>query len=268
MFLGFRFRLVVQLLSAFSIVLASSAAQAQRTRAPTEDGRIATAREEFERGVSLVDAQRWREAVDAFRVSLANVERQSTRLNLGIALVRASEPVEARGILQQYVEVEEREREPDAEGIASARREITAATEMIAHLALSVAPGDATVTNGEETLRSGQLGNIELNPGRTLLGISAPRFRAQQLEINLRAGERAERHVILEEAPPEIMMNPPPAAQDRGGGSVFEEPWFWIVAGVVIVGAGVGIGVAATSSGPVDRGTTGVTIRALEERVR
>jgi uncharacterized membrane protein YczE len=30
---------------------------------------------------------------------------------------------------------------------------------------------------------------------------------------------------------------------------VFSSPWFWVITGVVVVGAGVGIGVAAASNG-------------------
>jgi hypothetical protein len=47
--------------------------------------------------------------------------------------------------------------------------------------------------------------------------------------------------------PPLTVSNTP---EDEGDGdSVFASPWFWVVTGVVVVGAGVAIGAAAGSSG-------------------
>jgi len=50
-----------------------------------------------------------------------------------------------------------------------------------------------------------------------------------------------------------------PPAPAQGGGDVTSEPWFWILLGVVVVGAGVGIyfGVDAATRGP-EPGTLGV----------
>lgn len=56
-------------------------------------------------------------------------------------------------------------------------------------------------------------------------------------------------------------MPPPPPP---GGGDVASEPWFWILLGVVVVGAGVGIGfgVDAATRGP-EPGTLGVVTLML-----
>ncbi|MFO0684621.1 MAG: hypothetical protein U0234_21375 [Sandaracinus sp.] len=61
-------------------------------------------------------------------------------------------------------------------------------------------------------------------------------------------------------AGPVAPLEPPPS----GGGDVASEPWFWILLGVVVVGAGVGIGfgVDAATRGP-EPGTLGVVTLML-----
>lgn len=57
-------------------------------------------------------------------------------------------------------------------------------------------------------------------------------------------------------------------ARDAEGSSVFASPWFWVVVGVVVIGAGTATAVALTTGDPGVQqpiaGTDGVVIMALD----
>ena len=67
------------------------------------DSQDTEARALFEKGLEASDAQHWAEAVDAFRRSLALVERPSTRFNLVTALYRQGEYREALEAAELYL---------------------------------------------------------------------------------------------------------------------------------------------------------------------
>lgn len=87
------------------------------------------------------------------------------------------------------------------------------------------------------------VGELEPAVDRLVSGALQAAVRASASEEDLAARRREQQE---EELPP-VLEQPPPA-----GPSIFEDPIFWIVVGGVVVaaGAGVAIGVAASSQGP------------------
>jgi len=96
--------------------------------------------------------------------------------------------------------------------------------------------------------------NETVTPGRHRIEVSATGYRTTHRDVDLDAGES-----LSVEAP----LEPLGAAGGSGeSGGILSSPIFWIVTGVVVVGAGVGIGVAVASGGAEDpyAGTTGVVL--------
>ncbi len=220
------------------------------------------ARDAFSDGLAHGDANRWPQAVAAFRQSLALFERQSTRLNLGTALIRAGHPVEAATVLGRVVEAERASTRPDTEMIENAERELATARAAIAHVALDISPSDARVElDGREVARN-QRRDIQVDPGVVRFRVAMEGHTEAMDAITLVPGERVARRIAL------VSLLPDDANRmrltDERGSSVFEAPWFWIVTGIVVVGAGVAIGVVASSqSGPAVEPGNGPRVEAL-----
>jgi hypothetical protein len=145
---------------------------------------------------------------------------------------------------------------------------------------LRVSPEDAVVSiDGSDLEGHGSSRELFLDPGSRTLTIHAPRHREQTIRLSLLSGATVQTEVTLvADSPvdPELreseqerrveqsMASRPTDTAPADEPSLFESPVFWAVAGVVVVGAGVGIGIAAASSGdeaaPPYGGSSGVVI--------
>lgn len=103
------------------------------------------------------------------------------------------------------------------------------------------------VSNGRRLVRGAgaapvAVGELEPAVDRLVAGALEAAVRPRMAE-----DEETRRRRLREAEPPPILQQPPPA-----GPSIFEDPIFWVVVGSVVVaaGAGVAIGVAASSQGP------------------
>lgn len=108
----------------------------------------------------------------------------------------------------------------------------------------------ATVRVGDETIADRVA--HELPPGTHDVVATARGFRRFERTVRIEPGETTTLDVTLVRV----------ATPARSSG-VLSSPVFWIVTGVVVVGAGVTVGVVAASSGTEDfyTGTTGVVLR-------
>ena len=140
---------------------------------------------------------------------------------------------------------------------AEATRRRGEAIASLATLTLDLTPEQARVlVDGEGNDAEGSPRVVSLDPGRHLLLVTAEGYQEGRLEISVLAAERATRSLTLT------------AVSSGGGGqtSLVEDPIFWVVTGVLVVGAAVGIGVGATlaTSGTSSYGgSTGVVLLAL-----
>lgn len=155
-------------------------ARASAQEAATDASASAEARRYFERGIELANAESWAEALEAFRGSLARLERAATRLNIGAALLRLGRFIEARAemdvlLASSTIDAGERARATDLRARAS---------EGIRVLELHVEPSDA-VLSVDGVVREGVVasGRLELDPGRHRLEVRAAGHATETREI-------------------------------------------------------------------------------------
>lgn len=198
------------------------------------------ARRLFEEGVDLADRTQWAEALDRFERSRAIVERPSTVYNLGNAYLHVGRPVEAAREIERYLALIG---EQDPIRRAEAARLLQSATSSIAELVLTISSTSARVTvDGTADTSGGARRVLRLNPGEHVIEVSAPDAMSLSMTIPVAMGARLERHIEL--TSPEVSRAPP---VEREEPSILESPWLWAAIGVVVVGAAIGIGVAAGS---------------------
>jgi len=96
--------------------------------------------------------------------------------------------------------------------------------------------------------------DLELAPGPYRVAVRADGYHDYEEALSLDPGERVELTAGL-----------------RRRGRLIDEPWFWVVTGVVVAGATAGVTAAVLASddgnrGPPNDGTTGIVIQALRFR--
>lgn len=233
-------------------------AQVETNPEPTASGvdpEVAEAQLLFRRGLELGEQGRWADALEHFRRSQSRVPRPSTLFNIGMALVRLGRFVEALDVLDDVLADGEHLPEPARLEAERLREE---AARSLAEVEVDVTPPE-TVLYVDGVVREG-LGAarvLPLDPGRHVLRGHADGHEDAEASVSVVAGEHERLALALV---PEAVTPPPEAPRP-----LYEEPWLWIVTGVVVVGVGVGVGVgvAATSgSAPEYGGSTGVVLRA------
>jgi hypothetical protein len=262
---------VISRVCVIALVLAvSSRAVAQDDAAPPIEGTTedtspptpavdtaAEAQALFRRGLELGQQDRWAEALELFRRSRALVPRPSTLFNIGFALFRMGRFVLAIASFDEYLALTETETS-DLRAEATRRREEARAS--LAALTLQLTPVTARLfVDGEASEETGSPRVLALDPGRHVLLATAQGHEEGRLEISVLAAE----HVTRELALTEISEGAPPGGE---GASLIEDPWLWVITGVLVVGAavGVGVGVSLATSGPASYGgSTGVVLLAL-----
>ncbi|WP_236519366.1 PEGA domain-containing protein [Sandaracinus amylolyticus] len=219
----------------------------------------------FRRGVELGEQDRWADALEHFRRSRTIAERPNTVFNVAFALYRLGRFTQAIVEFEQYLAMTEGQ--PPNERRDEAVRLRGESVASLAEITLEIAPPDARVLVdgepiGEET---GSPRTLRLDPGRHAVRANADGYEEGALTISVLAGEHGARSMTLvaRGGQQEEIVEPPPPPPSGGG--IFEDPVFWVIAGVVVVGAGVaiGAGVAATQSEPPYGGSADVVLRAL-----
>lgn len=235
-------------------VLSPSAARAQEAPLdPTQAEALAL----FRRGVELGEEDRWAEALEHFRRSRELAERPNTVFNVAFALMRLGRFTQAIDEFDRYLAMTEGETSERREEAARLRGESLAS---VAEIDLELTPPDARVLLDGEPIaqETGSPRTLHLDPGRHVVRATAEGHEEGVLAISVLAGERGARSLALTahetETPP-----PPPS------GSVLEDPIFWVITGIVVVGAGVaiGAGVAASQSAEPYGGNARTVIYAL-----
>ena len=262
------------------VTLASQSASAQ-SRGLTQQ-QMGEARTFFEQGIHMADDQRWGEAIEFFKRSLAIVERPSTLFNLGSSYLRVGKPVEAEETLLRFMRVSDPQ--ADAQQRTQAQRLVQEAHGAIATLAVEVTPSAAELRI-DDVLVVDSTHPISLDPGSHSLVASATGYAPAREQISVLTGERATRHIDLVVLPAaaiapaqvaradEPTMRTQPVARPfsesapEPRSTIWSSPVFWTIVGVVVVGAAVGTVIAVTRShtSPTDNGSTGMMITALSQ---
>lgn len=225
------------------------------------------ARRFFDEGVAMAREERWDEALAKFEASRAIRERPSTLFNIGTALLRLKRPVGAAATFTRFIEIEAAEDRRDA-----ARKLLDEAEASVVRASIALEPPEAMLTvDGRAVAANGPVHRLTLDPGTRTFEARADGYEPKREVLILEPGARIERTLALlpldaaavPEPPIAAPLAPPPpiAAPEPATGSIFESPWFWVVAGVVVVAASVGVGVGIAASGPdPSGGTTGMII--------
>ncbi len=260
--------LVVAVATALTVMPGTLAAQEAEARAQ--------ARTLFDEGVALAEADRWPEALSAFRRSASLVPRASTSYNIANALYRLDRPVEALSELDEY------DRMPSVQADETARKRgeslRTLVRQAAAEVVLRVKPSAATLyVDGWLSLLEGEERRILLNPGSHFIRVAREGYETHEQELRLDRGSRQTYSIALsaidgpvppksavgvEEAafeftPASETLDPvEPVADDRK--PFVKRPGFWVMIGV-IAAAGIGAGVAVAVTRKDDSPSCGTT---------
>lgn len=244
------------------VAMSPAPARAQDATPPATpaDPAQAEAQALFRRGVELGEQDRWAEALEHFRRSRDIAARPNTVFNIAFANYRLGRFREAVPAFDEYLAMTEGEASERRDEAVRLRGEAVAS---LAEIRLTIEPADARLlVDGEAHDGSGAERVVVLDPGRHVLRASAAGHDEGTLSLAVLAGERGERRMTLAASAThgEGHEEPPP------GPSVFEDPVFWIVAGVIVVGGGVALGVGlgvGASTGNDYGGSTGVVLESL-----
>ncbi len=189
-----------------------------------------TAMEAFSRGSRATESERWDNAEQCFRFAWELSHVALARYNQAVALRALGHYLEARDAFDDAL----------AAGLDETRAPL--ATTMRAEAAANVAgilldgvPQDVEAEVELDGRVIDWVGDestpIACDGGRRSIVVRAPGYTPFTWSGDVVSGTNAAVHVDLQRIP--------------SGGSVFEEPLFWIITGVVLAGAGIGIGVYA-----------------------
>jgi hypothetical protein len=266
----------------FCLMLAlalSFASAPAATAQSSSEAKAKQARELFDDGVSLAKAERWAEALWAFRRSRSLVPRPSTSYNIANALYRLDRPVEGLAELDRYDEMPAvRGNELARERGATLRGLLESA---VAQIELAITPLDAEVhVDGRRSKVAGGDRVIRLNPGLHSVRVARDGYESTTIEIEAERGSR-ESHVMalrpVAPAPLSVKLPEPSIAAGPGSLAPIEvqpsksqvpqddrkpfvkRPGFWgMIGAIVVVGVGVGLGVGLTRKNDSPKcGTTG-----------
>lgn len=190
---------------ALSLALLVRAAAPHAQTPPADVGR---ARAEFARGVLLAQQERWSEALEAFVASRGYADRPRTAFNVGLAYNHLGRFRAARAALRECIAM------PgvlaEANLVADAHALDDEVRQRLAHLRLVVSPAGALVrVNGDERNedRGAPVRELDLDPGREVIEISAPGLATQQFSLSLVSGESVQQRVDLAVIPGRVAVN-------------------------------------------------------------
>jgi hypothetical protein len=187
-----------------------------------------TALEAFSRGSRATESERWDNAEQCFRLAWELSHVALARYNQAVALRALGHHREARDAFDEAL----------AAGLDETRAPL--ATTMRAEAAANVSgilidgvPPDVEAEVELDGLPVDVVPGqpIECDGGRRSVVVRAPGYTPFTWSGEVIAGSVAAVHVDLQRIP--------------SGGNVLEEPLFWIITGVVLAGAGIGIGIYA-----------------------
>jgi hypothetical protein len=192
-----------------------------------------------------------------------------TLRGLGMAEFELRNYVEATRLLQQALS--STVRALDGELRTATQALLARAQGFVGRYALALTPPELQLkVNSVPAVREPD-GSLMLSIGDHALYAEAQGYVPVSHTLRVNGGENTTLNITLERAPVPVAVAPvatpveqpiapapPPVTptsptqprDDDGGGSVFSSPWFWTVAAVVVIGAGVGVTLLVLSEEP------------------
>ncbi len=200
---------------AVALVLAQASTVERVARAETAADDAAArdrSRAAFVRGVGQAESGRWAEARASFAAAYALYPHASILLNLGIAELRAGDPVSAERDLVRFFS-EDRDAPPD--DLASAREALSEARAKIGSILVEASPASARVSiDGKpvEVVRAGDTDGASalarVIPGAHLVRVEADGYPAEERSVEARASSQVRVVVALELSSPGRASSP------------------------------------------------------------
>lgn len=192
----------------------AAAASPAPVQAQGRDTRETVARSAFDDGLRLAAEGRYREAREALLRSYALIQRNTTLLNLIVAELRL-------GLLEAAYQrcqalLDKAQKEGDERALARGGRLRDEILTLVGQLELSVSPADAQlVIDTTPSPAQGPQRTVVLMPGSHKLRLTAEGHQAGSWDIEVRAGEKTERALVLTPNTPVSSPPPPPPEPDK-----------------------------------------------------
>ncbi|MEQ9077953.1 MAG: PEGA domain-containing protein [Sandaracinaceae bacterium] len=180
-------------LLAVCCLLIPSFALGQEGDAPDPD--TVEARAHFDRGRGLAEQRRFSEAAEAFRQSLALVDRPTTAYNLALCYYALERYVEAIEALDRYRE--QADIATEGEAYVEAQRMLAHAQRAVAEVHVDVIPADASVMLDGHALEGSGARTARVNPGSHVIRVEADGHAPQLIEVEAEPGVTLRRAVQL-----------------------------------------------------------------------
>ena len=197
-------RLLRAAVVSLALSLLGAAASAQTPPPPN----VELARTAFTRGVLLAQQDRWSQALEEFRRSRAYADRPRTAFNVGLALQHLERYREARAALRECIAMPAVLAETDL--VADAHTLESLVSRSLARLRLVVAPAGAEVRINSQVIDDGRgepLRELDIDPGRQEVEVTAPGLAPQRFSVALRPGEALQRRVDLAVVPGRVAVS-------------------------------------------------------------
>lgn len=173
---------LASLVSLALLVLTPTVVEAQARAGAAQRAQDAEARALFEQGRAHAEAERWIEALDAFRRSRAVAERPTTIFNIATTLIRLGRAQEALATITELEGVANPQQH--ARILADAAEIRRQAEASLRHVTLVVGPVDATVeVDGEIVGGEGAERTMILDPGAHAVVVSADGHTTERFSL-------------------------------------------------------------------------------------
>jgi len=188
-------------LVATAVFFAPAGVRAQTpTAAQTAEGRAL-----FQEGMTLVEQERWGEALEFFRRSRSLVSRPSTLFNIGSVLSRLGRMGEAITTLEEFLRVGDRRQNPAER--AEAERLLADARHAQVHLVLGLNVPDARLEiDGAVVEGHGGERELVLDPGERRFLLSAAGYEDHRFTLSLLPAVARVHRADLREIPTQIVL--------------------------------------------------------------
>lgn len=199
---------VVALLSPIALLSLGASAHAQTAATAAASSDVELARVAFARGVLLAQQERWSQALEEFRQSRRHADRPRTAFNVGLALQHLERYREARAALRECIAMPSVLAEPDL--VTDAHALEAQVGRSLARLRLVLAPADAEVRINSQVIPEGRgepLRELDIDPGRQEVEVSANGVTTQRFTVALRSGESLQRRVDLAVVPGRVAVS-------------------------------------------------------------
>ena len=211
-------------------------APANKSREPSSAD-VRAANDLYKTGLDRVKDAEWEGAREAFARAYELYPQPVILANLAGAEVRTNRIVAG---VEHYRQLLKQPTGMSAEEIELVSRAMKAAEARLAYLRITVAntkPGDRIELDGTPLASAALDIDYPVDPGKHVVTAARSGAETARAEVVLKEGEWKPVKLSLRSLATSPLSPPPPPDADEKPKGITSSPWFWIVSGVVVVGA-------------------------------